>query len=122
MILYLKHSKDLGETAGMWGKDTQIAKRTTTALDAKDQEYLEQPTEPYSNLYLRLVEPVCYLYSSRDAPPLVRFYAQECLATMCLKCAFLDRNLVLEAIFECLVGNDYQASTHNSFCDRLELK
>ena len=64
MILYLKHSKDLGESVSMWGKDTYVGKQTTSLLDAKDREYFDQPTEPYSNLYLRLVEPVCYLFSS----------------------------------------------------------
>lgn len=41
---------------------------------------------------------------------------------MCLKCTFLDRALVLEAVYECCVGKEDQVEIYNRFCDRLEQK
>ena len=37
-------------------------------------------------------------------------------------CTFLDRALVLEAVYECCVGKEDQVEIYNRFCDRLEQK
>jgi len=41
---------------------------------------------------------------------------------MCLACSFLDKTLMLEAIFECSLGIKNQREVYNRFCDRLELR
>jgi hypothetical protein len=48
---------------------------------------------------MQLVEPLSYLYASPEEPILTRYYAQEALTVFC---AMLDRNSVLETLYECL--------------------
>ena len=63
MILYLKHQKEIGNPNNLWGKSSRVAKRTTSILDDDEQEFFANAPGAFDNLYLRLVEPVCYLYS-----------------------------------------------------------
>ena len=122
MILYLKHQKEAAHLGIVWGRSTRLPKRTTSLLGDGEQEYYANTPGASDNLYLRLVEPVCYLYARKDVKSVVRFYAQETLTAMCLKCTFLDRALVLEAVYECCVGKEDQVEIYNRFCDRLEQK
>ena len=51
---------------------------------------------------MQLVEPVSYLYASMEEPILTRYYAQEALTVYC---AMLDRNGILETLYECLADD-----------------
>jgi hypothetical protein len=57
-----------------------------------------------------------------DLKPTVRFFAQECLVILCLGCIFLDKSLVLEALYEYCIGDSQYQEHYGRFCDRLDSK
>lgn len=65
---------------------------------------------------MKLVEPLAFLFTNREEPPLTRYYAQEALAVMA---NFLDaRTAILEALYECLAD---EKILYDQFCDRLDV-
>ena len=42
------------------------------------------------HLYLRMVEPIFFIFSSKEWKPVMRYFAQECLAIMCLGCRYIN--------------------------------
>ena len=74
------------------------------------------------NLYLKMIEPISFIYQSKDQHPATRYLAQECLAVMSQVCVFLNSSLVMEAVHESLMGYQDQTEIYNRFCDRLEAK
>lgn len=44
------------------------------------------------------------------------------MVVMSIGCSFIDKGLILEAIFECCFGHKQQKEIYDRFCDRLELR
>lgn len=62
------------------------------------------------------------MFSSKEQKPIVRYFAQECLAVMCIGCRFLNQALMLEALYENCLGDNKQKQIYERFCDRLDAK
>ena len=65
-------------------------------------------------LLMKFLRPIAAFYSSNNESTNVRIAAQETLAVFCLA---QERSFFLEALFECLSKEQYDA-----FCDRLEMQ
>lgn len=72
------------------------------------------------NLYMTLIQPVYDIFISRYEKLQVRFMAQEYMVLMALGCPFLNKDQVLEAIYECSMVHDQSQEQYNRFCDRIE--
>ena len=115
MILLLKHNDDgnylQGRNVAKWGGSEAGTRSSMTMKNPTRQLNLDAPNgqdyeaKSEQNLYLRLVEPVSYLFQSKEQKPIVRYFAQECLAVMSLGCEYLDKSLVLEAVYETCLGD-----------------
>lgn len=131
MIVLLKHEQER-TTNEIWGVSMQIQKEPEPVEEVELQpgkkgKKKQPPKEdPYKvnieddNLYLRMVEPIVYVYNRKEQKPELRYYAQETLVVMVLACKFLDNNLLMEAIFECSMGEKFRKQIYDRFCDRLE--
>lgn len=74
------------------------------------------------HLYLRMVEPVFHIFGSKDWKPVMRYFAQECLAIMSLGCRYLNQGMVLEALYESCQKDDQKVKIYERFCDRRDAK
>jgi len=69
-----------------------------------------------------MVEPVFFIFSSREWKPVMRYFAQECLAIMCIGCRYINQSMMLEALYESCLGDAKQKQIYERFCDRLDAK